>query len=107
MASTYLLRIPPSHTRLDFGQHLAHEQDPVDHDPVGRALDLEVAEECVCAEQREDFVEWVVGFMAGFNGEVRDVGGERGQLDGGAAGACAKGEEGEVAWRTGLEAGCS
>lgn len=37
--------------------------------------------------------------MTGFNGKIRDVGGERGELDGGAASACAKGEEGEVAWR--------
>lgn len=44
--------------------------------------------------------------MAGFNGKVRDVGGERGELDGGAAGACAEGEEGEVAWQGKLGASC-
>lgn len=35
--------------------------------------------------------------MAGFDGEVGNVGGESGELNGGASGACAKGEEGKVA----------
>jgi hypothetical protein len=44
--------------------------------------------------------------MAGFDGEIRDVCGERGELDGRAAGACAEREETEVAWSRGSGGGC-
>lgn len=38
-------------TRADLAQRLADEQDAVDKQAVGGALDLEVAEEGVCAEE--------------------------------------------------------
>lgn len=98
MQPTYLLSVSPSHARLDLAQHLAHKQDAIDHDPVGRPLDLEVAEKCVCAEEGEDFIERVVRLVVRFDGKVGDIGGEGGQLYRRAAGACAKREEGKVAW---------
>ena len=97
---TYLLRLTPAHPILDLPDQLAHEQDPVYEDPVGGPLDLEVAEECVGAEEGENLVERVVGLVGCIDCEGVDggVGGESGELEGGAAGVGAEGEEGEVSW---------
>ena len=48
------------HVRLDLGQTIRHEQDAIDQHPVRGALDLEVAEERVRPEQRQDLVQAVV-----------------------------------------------
>jgi hypothetical protein len=64
---------------------------------VGGAFDLEVAEEGIGAEQREDFIEDVVGFRVWVDVEGGGVGWESGEGVGGAAGFGAEGEEGEVA----------
>ena len=93
---TYLFSIPPPHPRLNLAQNLAHEQNAVDHDPVRRALDLEVAKERVRAEEGENFVERVVGLMVRLNSKVGDISGERGQLNRGTAGACAQGKKSKV-----------
>lgn len=65
---------------------------------VGGALDLEVAEEDVGAEEGEGFVEDVVGFGFGVDFEGVGAGGEGGEGVGWATGFGAEGEEGEVAW---------
>jgi hypothetical protein len=64
---------------------------------VGGAFDLEVAEEGIGAEQREDFVEDVVGFRVWVDVKGGGVGRVGRKGVGGAAGFGAKGEEGEVA----------
>lgn len=45
---------------LDLVEAVADEPDAVDEQPVGIALNLEVAEEGVCAEERENLIEDVV-----------------------------------------------
>lgn len=82
---------------LDLGQAVADEPDAVDEQAVGVALQLEVAEEGVCAEEGEDLVEDVVALGLGVG---RLVGGQgrvgEGQRVGGPAGLCAQGQQGEV-----------
>lgn len=48
--------IPNVGGRLDLGQAVADEPDSVNEQPVGGSLNLEVAEEGVGAEKREDLV---------------------------------------------------
>ena len=81
---------------LDLGEALADEQDAIDEEAVGVALDLKVAEEGVCAEQGEDLVEDVVALVVRVG---RLVGGQRDEREGvgGTAGLGAQGEEREVA----------
>jgi hypothetical protein len=45
-----------SHTALDLPQDLLYEENSIDQHAICRALDLEVAEEGVGAEEQEDFV---------------------------------------------------
>lgn len=87
---------------FDFGEAVADEPDAVDEQAVGGALDLEVAEEGVGAEQGEDLVEDVVGLGLGVGGLVGGEGrvGE-GQGVGRPAGLGAQRQEGEVADESG------
>lgn len=74
---------------------------------VGGALDLEVAEEDVGAEEGEGFIEDVVGFGFWVDFEGVGAGGEGRESVGWTAGFGAEGEEGKVAWEeNGLVAGC-
>lgn len=57
---TYLLRLARGHARLDLAQTLADKEDPVDKHAVGGAVDLEVAEQDIGAEEGEDLVYAVV-----------------------------------------------
>jgi hypothetical protein len=59
----YLLSLPPSHAWPDFAQYLAHPQNAVYEHAIGRALDFEVAEEGVGAEEGKYFVERIVRLM--------------------------------------------
>jgi len=54
--TAYLLGFSPTHARLDLSQYLANVKDAIDEDTVGGPLDLEVAEECVGAEEGKDLV---------------------------------------------------
>ena len=75
---------------------VAEEPDSVDEQPVGGALDLKVAEEGVCAEQADYFVEDVVAFAV----RVGRLVGRRGcwwQCVGWAAGFRAQRQQREVA----------
>ncbi|MCJ1483904.1 hypothetical protein MMC06_004072 [Schaereria dolodes] len=94
---TYLLRLTTPHPRPDLAQTLAHEQDPIDQQPVRRALDLEVAEKGIGAKQREHLVERVVGLRVRVDVDGGGGGGKRGEGVCGAAGAGAQGEECDVA----------
>lgn len=58
----YLLSIAHAHGWLDPPQTLRDPQDSIDQHAVGGALDLKVAEESVCAEQRQRLVQDVVRF---------------------------------------------
>jgi hypothetical protein len=53
---SYLLSFSLAHSWLDLAQDLAHEQDAINEHAIGGTLDLEVAEESVCAEKGENFV---------------------------------------------------
>lgn len=82
--------------RLDLAQAVAQEPDAVDEQAIGGALDLEVAEEGVGAEEGEDLVEDVVALgvrVRGFKGGQR----YRRQGVGRTAGLCPQRQEGEVA----------
>ncbi len=93
-----LLRLLLPHPRLHFRQRLAHEKNPVDQQTVSGALDFEVAEESVGAEEGEDFVQGVVGFAVGVNVEIGCAWRDRRERVGGTAGSGAEGEEAEVAF---------
>lgn len=93
-----LLGRPRVHVGLHFRQAVGEEQDAVDHHAVGGALDLEVAEEGVGAEQAEDFVEAVVRFAVWVDVDGIEVRWESGERVGWATGLGAQREEGEVAW---------
>jgi len=88
--------------RLDLAQAVADEPDAVDQQPVGRPLDLKVAEEGVGAEEREHLVQDVVRLGVGVGRLVR---GQRrvGEGEGvdGPADLGAEGEEREVADQAG------
>lgn len=58
--AAYLLSFSPPHAWLNLAEDFAHKQDTIDHDTVGRALDLKVAEECVCTEKGKDLIERIV-----------------------------------------------
>jgi len=94
----HLLRLLPPHPLPHLPQTLTHKQYPIDQQPICRALDLEIAEEGVGAEEGEDLVEGVVGLVVAVDVELGGAGGEGGEGVGGAAGAGAEGEEGEVAY---------
>ena len=83
--------------RGEFCEAVGEEEDAVDEQAVGGAFDLEVAEECVGAEEGEDFVEDVVGFGVGVDVEGGGGGWQGGEGEGGAAGFGPEREEGEVA----------
>jgi hypothetical protein len=91
--------IAHSRRRLDLGEAVADEPDAVDEQAVCGALDLEVAEEGVGAEEGEDLVEDVVALAVRVGGLVR---GERwrgeGECVGRATGLGAQGQKGEVAY---------
>ena len=89
--------------RGEFCEAVGEEEDAVDEQPVGGALDLEVAEEGVGAEEGENFVEDVVRFGVRVDVEGGGGGGEDREREGGTAGFGAKGEEGKVACGFGCE----
>lgn len=96
---TYLLRLPRRHARLDLAQTLADEQDAVDEHAVGGALDLEVPEEGIGAEEGEDLVDAVVRLAVRVDVGLVGARGQRGEGVCGAARASAEREEGEVSCR--------
>jgi hypothetical protein len=65
-----LLRFPRSIIRPHLPQTLTHPQNPINQQPIRRSLDLEIAKEGVCAKEREDLVERIVGFVIGCWGLV-------------------------------------
>lgn len=79
-------------------QAVGEEEDAVDQVAVGGALDLEVAEEDVGAEEREGFVEDVVRLRLRVDFERVRASWERGESVGWAAGFGAQGQQREVAW---------
>lgn len=83
--------------RLDLGQAVAEEPDTVDEESVGGALYLKVAEEGVCAEERQHLVEDVVALAVRVGGLGGRQGGVEGEGVGRAAGLGAQREEREVA----------
>lgn len=64
---------------------LANEKDAVDKQAIGGALDLEVAEKSVGTEEREDFVELVVGLAVRVDVQEVRARGEWGEDVGGSA----------------------
>jgi hypothetical protein len=89
------------HVRPDLGQAVGKEERAVDEQPVGGAVDLEVAEEGVGAEEGEDFIDDVVGFRVRVDVERGGGWGEVWECVGGAARFGAEREEGEVAYEVG------
>lgn len=83
--------------RPQFGETVAEEEDTVDQVTVCGALDLEVTEEDVGAEEGEGFVEDIVGFAFGVDVVRVDGGRERREGVSWSAGFGAEWEEWEVA----------
>lgn len=94
-----LLRIASSHRRLHLAQALGDEQRSIDEHTVGGAVDLEVAEQNIGPEERQDLVDTVVGLAVGGH---FGIGVRRERREGvcGAASAGAEGEDGEIACRS-------
>lgn len=75
-ARSHLLSVPLAHATPDLTQTLADEQDAINQQSIRRSFNLEVAEECIGAEEAQDFVERVVGLAIGIDGELIRAGGE-------------------------------
>ena len=73
--SVYLLRIPGSHRRLDLAETLADEERSINKHPIGRAVDLKVAEQHVGPEERQDLIDAIVGLVLGGHINVGGIGG--------------------------------
>lgn len=89
--SNDLLRLPCRHSRLDFTQAFAHEENAVDQHPVRGTFDFKVAEQHIGTEQRQDLIDAVVGFAIGVDVDLGLTRLERREDVCGAACACAKG----------------
>lgn len=73
--SVYLLGIPGSHRRLDLAETIANEERSINKHPVGRAVDLKVAEQHIGPEKRQDLIDAIVGLVLGGHVNVGGVGG--------------------------------
>jgi hypothetical protein len=60
--------IPSRHPRSHLPQTLANPQDPINQQPVRRALDLEIPEERIRAEQAQHLVQRIVALVIGLRG---------------------------------------
>jgi hypothetical protein len=91
---------PNAHPAPNLPQTLTHEQNPINQQPIGRPLDLKIPKERIRPKQTEYFIKRIVALAVRLGalrcGDLRGVQG--GQSVGGAAGACAQGEEWEVAY---------
>lgn len=94
----YLLGVPRTHSRLDLSKAIADEQGSINKHAIGRAIDLEVAEEDIGTEKGEDLVDAIVGFAVGSDVHVRSIGGKGGQGVCGTASASAQRQDREVAY---------
>lgn len=65
-----ITNVPRAHVRLDLDKAFANPQNSIDQQAVGGTLDLEVAEEGVCAEEAEDLVQGIVGLGVRVGREV-------------------------------------
>lgn len=74
-SSLYLLSLPGIHRRLDLAEALADEEGPINEHPVGRSIDLKVAEQHICAEEGQDLIDTIVGFALGGDVHVESIGG--------------------------------
>lgn len=93
---TYLLRLLRRRTRLKLPQTLSYEQDPIYQQSVGRTLDLKIPEKCIGPEQREHFIEGVVGFAIGIDVNIGGGRRESGESIGWTAGTGAERKESKV-----------
>jgi len=59
-AITHLLRITGIHCWLDLSEALADKQSSVNEHAVGGAIDFEIAEQDIRAEQRQDLIDAIV-----------------------------------------------
>ena len=91
MHRSHLLSVPLPHITPDLPQTLADEQDAVNQEPIGWALDLEVPEESICAEEAQDFVEGIIGFAVRIDRDFICAGGELGKSVGGTTSASSEG----------------
>lgn len=92
----YLLGVPRTHSRLDFPEAIADEQGPVNKHTIGRAIDLEVAEQDIGTEEGDDLVNTIVGLAVGSDIHIRGIGGKGWQGVCGAASTSAQGQDREV-----------
>jgi hypothetical protein len=70
----HLSSLNSAHVWPDLSETLADEQGAVDEHSVGGAVDLEVPEQDIGAEKREDLVYTVVGLVVDGDLEVGGVG---------------------------------
>lgn len=72
---TYLSGLEGRHARPDLGQAFTDKQGSVDKHAVGRAVDLEVAEQDIGPEKGQDLVHAVVRLALRRDIDVEGVGG--------------------------------
>lgn len=77
--SVYLLSLTGVHCRLNLPEALADEEGSIDEHAIGRTIDLEVPEQHIGTEERQDFINAVVGFIVGGNIDIGSIGGKRRQ----------------------------
>lgn len=95
----YLLGFAGVHCRLNLPEALADEEGSIDEHAIGRAIDLEVPEQDVGTEKRQDLIDAVVGFIVGGNIDIGSIGGKRGQGVCRTTGASAQRQNWEISWR--------
>jgi len=69
-ASKQNLHSPSTHPRPNLPQTLTHPQNPINHQPIRRALYLEVAKKRVRAEQAENLVQRIVALRVRLGRQV-------------------------------------
>ena len=94
----YLLGLAGVHCRLHLPEALADEEGSINEHAIGGTIDLEVPEQDVCTEKRQNLINAIIGFIVGGNIDVGSIGGKRGQGVCGTTGASAQGQDWEVSW---------
>jgi len=91
---------PSTHPRPNLPQTFTHKQNPIDQQPIRGPLDFKIPKERIRPEQTQHFIKRVVALAVRLGalrcGYLTRIQGGEGVC--GAAGACAQGEEGEVAY---------
>lgn len=98
MFGAYLLSFAGVHCRLHLSEALADKESSINEHAVGRAVNLEIAEQDIGTEERQDLVNTVVGLIVRGNVDVGSIWGKRRQGVSGTTSASTEGQNWEVSY---------